>query len=131
MKTLYIIRGVPGSGKTTLSNHLAGEDNVCEADKYFINEHGEYNYNRFDIGKAHKFCEACVKARMKIGAYRIAVSNTFIRTWEIDPYLRLAKEFGYNVFIIVSDHNGKSTHGVPLEKVEEMRGNFQPYNSFK
>ena len=35
-KVLYIVRGVPGSGKSTFAKRLVGDDFlVCEADKYF------------------------------------------------------------------------------------------------
>ena len=49
-KILYIVRGVPGSGKSTFAEKLVGHDFlVCEADKYFIDkETGEY---KFDISK--------------------------------------------------------------------------------
>ena len=36
-KILYIVRGIPGSGKSTFAKKIVGHDFlVCEADKYFI-----------------------------------------------------------------------------------------------
>jgi predicted ATPase len=36
-KKLYIVRGLPGSGKSTFAEALVGSDFlVCEADKYFM-----------------------------------------------------------------------------------------------
>ena len=43
-KELYILRGLPGSGKSTLAKNLAGEH--FETDKYFIDEKGEYKFEK-------------------------------------------------------------------------------------
>ena len=38
-KVLYIVRGVPGSGKSTFAKRLVLDDFlVCEADKYFVDK---------------------------------------------------------------------------------------------
>ena len=84
-KILYIVRGVPGSGKSTFAKRLVGDDFlVCEADKYFVDkETGEYNFDFTKIKDAHKFCQNTVETYMKDSLvndnfYReIAVSNTF------------------------------------------------------
>ena len=34
--TMFLIRGIPGSGKSTFANHIWNEYAICEADKYFI-----------------------------------------------------------------------------------------------
>jgi len=108
-KVLYIIRGIPGSGKSTFAKMLVGEDFlVCEADKYFIDkETGEYNFDSTKIKEAHKFCQDTVESYMKDSLvndqfYReIAVSNTFTQEWEMRPYFELAKNYGYKVFSVV------------------------------
>jgi predicted kinase len=133
-KTLYIVRGIPGSGKSTLAKKIVGHDFlVCEADKYFINkETGEYKFDVSKIKDAHKFCQDTVETYMKDSLvndqfYReIAVANTFTQEWEMEPYFKLAKEYGYTVFSIVVEnrHGGVNQHGVPEEKLEQMRNRF-------
>ena len=122
-KVLYIVRGIPGSGKSTFAKRLVGEDFlVCEADKYFIDkETGEYNFDSTKIKEAHKFCQDTVESYMKDSLandqfYReIAVSNTFTQEWEMRPYFELAKNYGYKVFSVVVEnrHGGTNQHGVP------------------
>jgi predicted kinase len=134
-KVLYIVRGIPGSGKSTFAKRLVGEDFlVCEADKYFIDkETGEYNFDFTKIKDAHKFCQDTVETYMKDSLvndqfYReIAVSNTFTQEWEMEPYFELAKTYGYKVFSIVVEnrHEGTNQHGVPDEVLTKMRERFE------
>jgi predicted kinase len=134
-KVLYIVRGIPGSGKSTFAKMLVGEDFlVCEADKYFIDkETGEYNFDFTKIKDAHKFCQDTVETYMKDSLvndqfYReIAVSNTFTQEWEMGPYFELAKTYGYKVFSIIVEnrHEGTNEHGVPDEVLTKMRERFE------
>jgi predicted kinase len=134
-KVLYIVRGLPGSGKSTFAKMLVGEDFlVCEADKYFIDkETGEYNFDSTKIKEAHKFCQDTVESYMKDSLvndqfYReIAVSNTFTQEWEMRPYFELAKNYGYKVFSVVVEnrHGGTNQHEVPEEVLTKMRERFE------
>ena len=134
-KVLYIVRGIPGSGKSTFAKMLVGEDFlVCEADKYFIDkETGEYNFDSTKIKEAHKFCQDTVESYMKDSLandqfYReIAVSNTFTQEWEMRPYFELAKNYGYKVFSVVVEnrHGGTNQHEVPEEVLTKMRERFE------
>lgn len=107
---------------------------VCEADKYFIDgETGEYKFDGSKIKDAHKYCQDLVETYMKDSMvndqwYReIAVSNTFTMEWEMDPYFELAKKYGYKVFCIVVEnrHKGENVHGVPTDKIEQMKDRFE------
>jgi predicted kinase len=134
-KVLYIVRGIPGSGKSTFAKRLVGEDFlVCEADKYFIDKKtGEYNFDVTKIKEAHKFCQDTVETYMKDSLvndqfYReIVVSNTFTQEWEMEYYIELAKKYEYTVFTIIVEnrHGGKNVHGVPEEVLTKMRERFE------
>lgn len=134
-KVLYIVRGLPGSGKSTFAEKLVGHDFlVCEADKYFVNkETGEYNFDGSKLKDAHKYCQDLVETYMKDSLvndqfYReIAVSNTFTQEWEMKPYFELAEKYGYMVFTVVVEnrHGGKNLHGVPEDKLEVMKNRFE------
>jgi predicted kinase len=134
-KTLYIVRGIPGSGKSTFAKRLVGEDFlVCEADKFFIDkETGEYNFDFTKIKEAHKFCQDTVETYMKDSLlndhfYReIAVSNTFTQEWEMQHYIDLAKKYGYTVFTVIVEnrHGGKNIHNVPDDIIDKMKERFE------
>jgi len=135
-KTLYIVRGLPGSGKSTFAMKLVHDAHylVCEADKYFIDkETGEYKFDASKIKEAHRYCQNLVETYMSDSLvndqwYReIVVSNTFTQEWEMEPYFALAEKYGYKVFTLVVEnrHGGKNVHGVPDDKLEIMRNRFE------
>jgi predicted kinase len=133
-KQLYIVRGIPGSGKSTFANNLVGSDFlVCEADKYFMVD-GEYKFDATKLKQAHEFCRNTVETYMRDNVevndqfYRqIAVSNTFTQEWEMQPYFDLAKKYGYTVFTVIVEnrHGGVNQHGVPDEVLTKMRDRFE------
>jgi len=122
MKQLYIIRGLPGSGKTTLAHKLSPI--VYEADQYFMAD-GVYQFNPALIKKAHAWCQAQVVQSMQHEAPVIAVSNTSTQKWEYQPYIDFAKQFGYEVFVIVCQNDFGNIHGVPPEAMERMRSRWE------
>jgi predicted kinase len=132
MKNLYLLRGLPGAGKSTLANQIGGTH--FEADMYFINENGEYIFNGADIKKAHQWCQSQVELAMiqnhityGLDSSDIVVSNTFTQGWEMEPYYKLAESYGYRVFslIVENRHGGENIHGAPENKIEEMRVRFE------
>ena len=124
-KILYIVRGIPGSGKSTFAKTLGGQH--YEADMYFIDPTiGEYKFDGSKIKNAHAWCLDKVKTDMAVARDKIVVSNTFTQEWEIESYFELAKQYGYKTFSIVVEnrHDGINVHNVPEDKIEQMKNRF-------
>ena len=123
-KVLYIVRGIPGSGKSTFAKTLGGQH--YEADMFFIDEEGNYKFDVTKIKDAHQWCQGFVKSDMILEYPKIVVSNTSTQEWEMEPYFNLAKEFGYTVFSVVVEnrHGGTNQHGVPEDKLQMMKDRF-------
>ena len=130
---LFLIRGLPGSGKSTFATHIWNEYAVCEADKFFYDKEGNYNFDPSKLKDAHAWCKNEVEIRMKDHQVNnqyypeIAVSNTFTQEWEMKDYYELAEKYGYKVvsLIVENRHGGKNLHGVPDDKLEIMRNRFE------
>jgi predicted kinase len=120
LKTLYLIRGIPGSGKTTMAREM-GLEHHYEADMWF-----ERNvpFKKELLGVAHEWCKQRVGRAMLTGQ-DIVVSNTFIRKWEMDAYFDLAFSFGYTVIIKIASGNYENVHGCTKETVDRMRESFE------
>jgi predicted kinase len=130
---LFLVRGLPGSGKTSLATHIWNEYAICEADQYFYDKEGNYNFDPSKIKDAHAWCKNKVETMM--GDHQlneqyypeIAVSNTFTQEWEMEDYFKLAEKYGYKVvsLIVENRHGGKNVHGVPEDKLEIMKNRFE------
>jgi predicted kinase len=128
-KELYLLRGLPGSGKSTLAKSLVGDKDYChkEADMYFIDREGNYKFNSSQIKDAHKWCQEEIEFVMKYEHPRVVVSNTFTQEWEMLPYYELAAKYGYKVYslIVENRHGGVNEHGVPEDKLTQMKNRFE------
>jgi uridine kinase len=133
-KTLILLRGLPGSGKSTTAKLLgAGGAGYAhfEADMYFM-EDGKYKFDPMKIKDAHKWCQNSVEHAMLLNHTTghnstIIVSNTFTQEWEMEQYYKMAESWGYRVYSIIVEnrHGGVNEHGVPEEKLEQMKNRFE------
>ena len=55
MKMLHIIRGIPGSGKSTMARKLA-PNAAFEADAYMVDQQGNYAFDPSRLGEVHQKC---------------------------------------------------------------------------
>jgi len=126
---LYLVRGLPGSGKSTFAKMLVGDKDYChkEADMYFVDHEGNYKFRPAKIKDAHAWCQEEVDFLMRLEHSPVVVSNTFTQEWEMQPYIDLAKKYGYTVFTIIVEnrHGGTNTHDVPEETLTRMRDRFE------
>jgi predicted kinase len=126
-KNLILLRGLPGSGKSTLAKLLVDKD-YChkEADMFFVDRVGNYNFDPSKIKDAHSWCQQEVEFLLKYDHSPVVVSNTFTQEWEMDAYYKMAEDFGYRVTSIITEnrHGGKNEHGVPDDKLEMMKNRF-------
>lgn len=128
-KTLLLLRGIPGSGKTTLANQIANSNGapIFSIDSYFENEKGEYQFDYTKNHLAYKECESKTKDALEKGIPFVIVDNTFTLEWEMKPYEDLAKTFGYLCFVITVEnrHGGKNVHQIPEDQIEKMKVKFK------
>jgi len=130
--TLFLIRGITGNGKTSLAKRIGGCVNIA-ADNYpGLYVDGEYQQHLQK--ESHEWVLQKVEEWMG-SKLDIAVHNTFVRTFYLDQYLKLAKKYGYAVQIITSEAvilpNGertKSTHNVPESVIDRMKEQWEPFN---
>lgn len=125
MARLILIRGLPGSGKTTLAKALlrAGEaDEHFEADMFFEKD-GIYTYDPDNIARAHKWCYDQTKYMLGCG-HRVIVSNTFSREFEAATYFSLLENRS-ELQILMCFGNWPNVHGVPDEKILQMRQRWE------
>lgn len=122
---LFIVRGLAGSGKSTMARSMA--DEVYSNDDFFTNSEGKYTYNPAGIKNARAQCFNNVKTAMENGVKKIAVANTFSVEADIAEFQELASKYGYicHVCTVENRHNGRNIHGVEEKAIEDMRKRFR------
>ena len=77
---LILLRGVPGSGKTTLGNIIlfniqSNIQDVLSADNFFINEKSDYVFDATKLKEAHNECQVKCAERMRNQFSKIVVAR--------------------------------------------------------
>lgn len=127
-QSLTLIRGIPGSGKSTFAKQL--QDLlpplcfIVEADQFLTDSNGTYKYDPSLVKEAHKWCQERTNGILKL-KHSVIVSNTFIRKWEMQPYLDMASKLNIPVTTIIMNNEFKSIHDVPQSVINRMKAQFE------
>lgn len=136
---LIILRGIPGSGKSTKAKTLSGSGKIHSTDDV-IESGGDYreffakmiaNKDFTPLSKAHSTNLKNAIESMKDGISPVIIDNTNIKQNESKAYVVAALKMGYsdnNIKFIDIGTAGleaaelakRNSHGVPLEKIEAM-----------
>jgi predicted kinase len=136
---LIIMRGIPGSGKSTKAKSLVGSGSIHSTDDV-ISSTGDYNKFFSDMIASKDFSRLSQMhaknlenaiSSMESGVTPVIIDNTNIRPFEPKDYVKKALELGYddtNIKIVDVGTGGASaeelaqrnTHGVPLDKIKSM-----------
>lgn len=123
---LILIRGVPGSGKSTTAQDISGRYGHIwiEADHFYEREYGSYAWSPERRKLAHAWCELMIRQHTEEGD-SVVVSNTFSKMKEMLPYIELAESNGISWCVIECTGEYQNVHGVPQDKVQEMRNHWE------
>jgi hypothetical protein len=149
-KTVYIMRGIPGSGKSTKAKSLAPAENIFSTDEYWMVD-GEYQFDFNRLGLAHRWNEDRAADAMSRGVTPIVIDNTNVKVKAFQAYLDMAAKYKYTVEIVMPDTpwwndiypriqdktftdddinllTSKTVHGVPFDSIKGMMKGWEKYN---
>jgi predicted kinase len=129
---LVVLQGHSGSGKSTLGrDHLApllrslGHDVVIVSTDDEFHENGVYRFDPTKLGINHAKAQLKCKEALAAGK-SVIVDNTNTMKWEAKPYVLMAQELSIPVSFHRATGNYSNLHGVPPEKVEQMKKRLEP-----
>ena len=130
MKTLYLIRGLPGSAKSTLAKMLVAayfkrgvSMHHFEADDWFTND-GTYKFDHIQLGEAHAYCQQRTEWHLKRD-HDVVVANTFTTNKDIVPYLEIAIKTHAQVVIYECPNEFGDIHNVIEVDKRRMKASWE------
>ncbi len=131
MKILIIMQGASGSGKSTMAlwlqsliQALGFTCRICSTDKQFEVD-GVYKFDPSKITAYHAINQKLVREALERGEC-VIVDNTNTQAWEARPYVEMAQALGATVLFRPCEGRYQNIHGVPSDKVEQMRARIEP-----
>lgn len=131
MRRVTIMRGIPGSGKSSWVKRFRPDAFVCSADLFHTDGLGNYHFDATKAKDAHNWClEQFVKSLGR-EVNDVVVDNTNTKVFELAPYYRLAEVFGYEVqivWLVVGADIAilRGIHNVPEATVKAMAVGVEP-----
>lgn len=133
VKICYILRGLPGTGKSMLAHTLAPTPlAIFSTDNLFMVD-GEYQFDPSKLGEYHAENLRLATAFMERFALHTTpaicvIDNTNTQHWEYEGYVEAAKENGFMVQVISVDwkeediplYAERNSHGVPEDAIRRM-----------
>lgn len=133
MRNVIILRGLPGSGKTTFAQLLLDLANLGGAltsarintDKIMETRYGGFRAEKLE--ECHEAAYADFREALALGVELIVVDNTHTQLWEFGRYGRAAIDAGYTVTSLICEnrHGGKSHADVPQGTLDAMQRRFE------
>jgi predicted kinase len=108
-----ILRGLPGSGKSTFARRLASEFSFIhlEADDHFYID-GVYRFDPARVADAHALVVRDALAHLQAGR-RVVVANTHVRLWEMAAIVGAATIVQQSFCIAEFKGRFENIHNVP------------------
>ena len=139
-KTLILMRGLPGSGKTYKAQQLCGDHGtVLSTDDYF-KRHGTYKFEYHLLQRAHFWNQSRAQQAVDGGTSPIIIDNTNMQLWEMKPYIKMASKNNYAIQVEEPDTYWAwdtnrlasiNTRGITKDKLEKMKDRYEKFDSIE
>ncbi|KAL9985121.1 hypothetical protein ACROYT_G007488 [Oculina patagonica] len=141
-KVMFIMRGLPGSGKSVVAKQIKQDYGdlavICSADDFRLNDLGEYVWTAEEYEATHQKCRDKARQTCEDMIPVVIIDNTNIEKRMLYNYVTIAHNAGYHVVLVeprtrwrysVTDCALKNHHDVTEDILQEQLSKFQPINA--
>jgi len=134
-KIAIVIRGIPGSGKTTFASLFSriSECKIHSVDDLHVDRSGNFSWDENNCDQIYKknlenFRKDCLK-----GVHIVVCDCVNYKVSHIQDYLDIAKEFGYRSYVVtsefipISESSSLNKHKVPVSKLEKFYNEWESW----
>ncbi len=135
MKTCYIMRGLPGSGKSSFAEKIVAKSpdaKIVSTDHYF-SKNGVYQFKPAELASAHKITQTIAETYFGNNHPIVLIDNCNVTYEHMRPYIELALKNGYDIRLVepptkwkydLKTCTDKTLHGVPQSHMENMQNQW-------
>jgi predicted kinase len=120
---LLLLRGAPGSGKTTLAYTIFSKWEIISADDYFVQPDGSFKFDSVLLSDAHDDCFDRTNKALSEGK-DVVVDNCFRTMKELNRYNVFMSIADIRVYRVVSQFN--SDHKTSQRVMQKHLDNYEP-----
>lgn len=126
------MRGLPGSGKTTLARVIAKNKNHVYSTDDFWTEDYEFDYELLEL--AHNWNQQRAVDALLAGVNNIVIDNTNVDVRSIKPYVDMARKYNYTIVLVEPNTSfkwdvevlaSKNRHNVPIDVIQNMKDKYE------
>jgi predicted kinase len=135
MKTAIIMRGIPGSGKSTVAAMLRADGVICSTDEFWTQPDGSYLFDKDRLQEAHQDTLRRFRDALKAGKSPVICDNTNVRRRYFADYIAAAEGAGYRVHVVHVEADSvamaaeRNSHNVKPETVARMAATWEKHIS--
>lgn len=137
-KVMFIMRGLPGSGKSAVAHQMKQVYGdlavICSADEFRYSHQGEYVWKAEEYETTHMMCEEKAKQACQDGIPVVVIDNTSIKKRLLYRYVAIARSNVYYVVLVepktswrysICELALKNHHNVTEEILMEQLSEFE------
>ena len=123
--TLTIVRGAPGSGKSTYARTMCPGVLLVENDMFHMHD-GKYCWSKDAMPDAIAWCISMAKTALE-NDMDVVVANTFTKRSFIAGYEQLARDFGAKFKVVRCIGHFNNVHGLDAKMVSRFEKSMEDW----
>lgn len=127
---VHILRGLPGSGKTTFAKNYDPIKNflLLEGDQSMYDERGNYNFK--NAKSSREYVSKMLYQSLKLGNSNVVITTAGYKSASIQQFVDICRKFGvrYVVTHVFTNEDFGNEHFLSKDIIEgEMLKNWEPF----